>query len=550
MSKPDAPNDDGNTRDTGADNERQADDRGTSECLPAPSAATVLVDGQEERRGVRLLTELEADSNERIALSLANQRMLVRELLAPPKYFAEIASSALIRALEVEAGRNAQMRKLCREALRFDGRAEYMATARRAQSAMMEVVSSPALASAIAGLARHATAAADVLRDMNLSGLFEVTEAQRAVRAMLNGFAADVAQTPPRKSDLIGARHISSLNQQDIVGHKIGDLRTEHAASRHHRLCDALLSLTHELDPVRAMHRPANAESQQEPTDESHLGLPPPPDLWPGGGVQVRAGARLITSGGDGLLVTDCDVADVMTFLRAARTLGWQPARLARALTRQMSSASLVSIPQALRIDPPMNDVTEPLPTAGGTRTARSTVDQVVIRNMGGLFEIAFRDKVLNFPKLVGFEMLKVLTDNPDRFISCLDLRTAAAKRPIPRDLVGENETAARRYGLADGQARLSELNDEIDEAAAHSNWDRQEELEIEKDRFVSQVFGGRAAGGGHTVVSPELGRARKAAHAAIGFALKKISTELPPLEVHLRKQVDTGYFCRYRKSS
>lgn len=249
--------------------------------------------------------------------------------------------------------------------------------------------------------------------------------------------------------------------------------------------------------------------------------------------------------------------------LELARQCGWDWERLLRVLAEMRGARVEMPRPTPERTEPPVH---------AQSRRSRSGKARggVNIRDQGGALEVGFRGEVRIFKKLKGLLILKILTDRPDQFISCLDLRIDSAAASVPRALVGENESAARLYGLPEGYDRLKDLREEIEEAGAHSDWRKKEELEEQQEDLIRQLaaeggggvhgtetgqrvpgsalLGGRSKGRRHKAVSPELSRARIAVLATIKYAYEAIKPELPRLEQHLRERVQTGNFCRYLK--
>lgn len=173
---------------------------------------------------------------------------------------------------------------------------------------------------------------------------------------------------------------------------------------------------------------------------------------------------------------------------------------------------------------------------------------RVLIRDAGGMFEISFCGKTRSFGKLKGLTILKLLTDRPGEYFSCLDLRNHCSGQAVPRAMVGENEAASRRFGIEEGRSRWSELRGEIEEAEAMGQWDRKKCLEEEEDELKRSLLDQYGGTRGKKAVSTELTRARKSISAAIVYACMRIKRELPELEAHLQENIDKGYFCRYRK--
>lgn len=232
---------------------------------------------------------------------------------------------------------------------------------------------------------------------------------------------------------------------------------------------------------------------------------------------------------------------DRAVFLEIAQQCDWSLDRLLRVLAEMRGARVEMPRPAPERAEPRA-------PTKSRRSRSGGVRGGVVIRDQGGVFEVGFGRSAKVFSKLKGLTILKILTDRPDNFFSCLDLRAAVAEGSIARSVVGENEAAARQYGLREGYAHLAELEEEMREAEVHNDWDRKADAESQHDELVRKLHeavGGRPC---HKEVSAELANARKAVSAAISYAYRVIRPEMPDLEQHLRGRVTTGYHCRYMK--
>lgn len=156
----------------------------------------------------------------------------------------------------------------------------------------------------------------------------------------------------------------------------------------------------------------------------------------------------------------------------------------------------------------------------------------------GWLAAWAGREVLLRHRK--GIEDLAVLLRRPGREVHCLELAGGA-------DVGGDagpalDATARRAY-----EARIRDLQVEVDEARDAGDVGRVERAEAELDALVQQLaeafgLGGRARRGGSAAE-----RARSAVTARIRAACQRIAEVHPELGRHLEASVRTGTWCCYR---
>ncbi|MBO9524191.1 MAG: hypothetical protein J7518_21850 [Nocardioidaceae bacterium] len=143
---------------------------------------------------------------------------------------------------------------------------------------------------------------------------------------------------------------------------------------------------------------------------------------------------------------------------------------------------------------------------------------------------------------LRGFGYLRALVRAPGDQVRALDL--VGDGGPVVEES-GLGEVADRR-ALAAYRARLAELDEELDEAAAWADSAREERARAERDALLDEI--GRATGvGGRTrVTGSSQERARVAVKKAISTAVRRIAEVDPALAAHLRNSVRTGLVCSY----
>jgi hypothetical protein len=140
---------------------------------------------------------------------------------------------------------------------------------------------------------------------------------------------------------------------------------------------------------------------------------------------------------------------------------------------------------------------------------------------------------------LRGFDYLRELLRRPGQPIAAADLAGARVTES------GLGELADRR-ALAAYRQRLRDLDEDLDEAAAHADTGRTARAQAEREALLAEL--GRATGlHGRPRTGGSSGeRARVAVTKAITAAIDRIATIDPPTARHLRTAIHTGLHCRY----
>ncbi len=159
----------------------------------------------------------------------------------------------------------------------------------------------------------------------------------------------------------------------------------------------------------------------------------------------------------------------------------------------------------------------------------------------GGVWALTFAGRTVRVRDLKGLGDLAVLLRRPGEEVHCLELMGAT-------DVGGSgtgpalDERARREY-----QARILDLQRDVDEAHEANDPARAERAELELDALVTELskafgLGGRARSGGSSVE-----RARTAVTFRIRAAIKKVAEQHEVLGTHLTHSVRTGTWCAYR---
>jgi hypothetical protein len=104
------------------------------------------------------------------------------------------------------------------------------------------------------------------------------------------------------------------------------------------------------------------------------------------------------------------------------------------------------------------------------------------------------------------------------------------------------DETARKAY-----QARIIDLQHEIDEARRDNDSARAERAELELDALVEQLSEAFGLGGRSRTTGSSSERARTAVTYRVRAAIRKLEQVHPDLGRHLSNSVRTGTWCSYR---
>jgi predicted ATPase len=232
------------------------------------------------------------------------------------------------------------------------------------------------------------------------------------------------------------------------------------------------------------------------------------------------------------------------------------------ATARTLPFSSLVSVPESAPIHLPATEAS-PLPRVQAVAAAKAVLDDLsagpaptpvaaapepagppspaaVLGRRGDVWEATFDGSTVSLRASKGLADLARLLAAPGREIHCLDLAGAGAEDASTGEVI--DATARRRY-----EARLRELQDDIDEAEQRSDLARAERAQAEFDALVDHLTsalgrGGRARSGGGTTE-----RARSAVTQRIRGTIRRVEEAHPALGRHLRASVTTGTWCAYR---
>ena len=133
-----------------------------------------------------------------------------------------------------------------------------------------------------------------------------------------------------------------------------------------------------------------------------------------------------------------------------------------------------------------------------------------------------------------------MLLARPEQEVHCLELIGGADVGSEPGPLL--DSQARRAY-----QARLRELQDDIDDARSANDPVRAERAEAELDALVQQLAAAYGLSGRSRATGSAAERARSAVGWRIRSAIRQAADAHPELARHLRNSIRTGVWCSYR---
>ena len=122
----------------------------------------------------------------------------------------------------------------------------------------------------------------------------------------------------------------------------------------------------------------------------------------------------------------------------------------------------------------------------------------------------------------------------------CLDLAGAAVEEPSTGETI--DATARRHY-----EQRIRDLQGDIDEAEANSDYERAYRHQDELDQLIEHLSAAIGHGGRTRRAGGSAERARSAVTHRVKATIRQIAKLHPQLGTHLTHAVNTGTYCSYR---
>jgi predicted ATPase len=195
--------------------------------------------------------------------------------------------------------------------------------------------------------------------------------------------------------------------------------------------------------------------------------------------------------------------------------------------------AALRRVREVLRSEPPGARAPAPAPAVAPLRTGS-------LRREGDVWEIAFAGHTTRLRHTKGALDLAALLARQGAEVHCLELMGGG-------EVEGDAGPLLDARARGEYQARIRDLQTEIDDAQGANDLGRAERAETELDALVSQLEAAFGLGGRARKTGSAAERARSAVAWRLRAVLKRIDALHPELGRHLANAVRTGVWCSYR---
>jgi predicted ATPase len=157
----------------------------------------------------------------------------------------------------------------------------------------------------------------------------------------------------------------------------------------------------------------------------------------------------------------------------------------------------------------------------------------------GALWHITYRGTTIRMPDSKGLRDIATLLTQPREPVRAAQLAGLVA--PAGADPVLDDQARAAY------KARLTELDQDLDDATTGNDLERAARAAAERDALISELTHAVGLGGRSRRLGDDSERARKAVTARIHHAIDRIQHYHPDLAAHLRTAIRTGTACTYQ---
>ncbi len=165
------------------------------------------------------------------------------------------------------------------------------------------------------------------------------------------------------------------------------------------------------------------------------------------------------------------------------------------------------------------------------------------LRPEGGVWHIEFNGKSVHVPDFKGLWHLRELVSRPHEPVLALSLIAAQSEEPLP---VGDAGPQLDREALRQYRKRLTELDEELDEAESQHDIARHAKRSAEREALLGELARATGLGGKPRRTGSPTEKARLNVTRTIRHAITYLSTMVPELAAHLDESLVTGVSCCY----
>ena len=182
--------------------------------------------------------------------------------------------------------------------------------------------------------------------------------------------------------------------------------------------------------------------------------------------------------------------------------------------------------------------ILERIEVAAGAATHTNT-----FRREGDYWSVVFEGRTVRVRDLKGMRYLAQLLAHPGREFHVLDLVAAETGQQMALGDAGEilDERAKTAY-----RRRLTEIEEDIEQARALDDAEREAQADAERDFLLRELAGGVGLGGRDRRAGSASERARSGVTRAVRQGIARIGEHHPELGEHLDRTVRTGTYCAY----
>ena len=174
---------------------------------------------------------------------------------------------------------------------------------------------------------------------------------------------------------------------------------------------------------------------------------------------------------------------------------------------------------------------------------APATTEANIFRREGDYWSVVFEGRTVHVRDLKGMRYLAQLLTHPGREFHVLDLVAAETGQQTALGDAGEmlDERAKIAY-----RRRLAEIEDDIEQARALEDTEREAQADAERDFLVRELARAVGLGGRDRRAASASERARSGVTRAVRQGIARIGEHDPELGGHLNRAVRTGTYCVY----
>jgi pimeloyl-ACP methyl ester carboxylesterase len=253
-------------------------------------------------------------------------------------------------------------------------------------------------------------------------------------------------------------------------------------------------------------------------------------------GIAVHVGARIVELAASGQILVSGTVRDLI----AGSGIRFGEGR----------DVELAGMPGTPRVFPVLRHGASP------EAVRRWAVEQTnLFRRDGEYWTVSYQGLVVTLRDSKGLRDLGRLLANPGREFHVLDLMAdGTGARSIPPSQAAEAGLAIQGWGepvidqaaRAHYQRRITELEQELEEAQEQGDGDASAAAREERDALITQLTAAYGLAGRPRRAPDPVERARKAVSRRLRHAMRRIARAHPRLGRHLAASIRTGIFCSY----